>query len=63
LSLFTKVVVDWEHNRLVFHWKHGGESSVSVALKPLRQVANRRRADRPRYQPGELAPALPSVAQ
>lgn len=29
-SLLTKVVVDWEHEQLVFHWKHGGESAVRV---------------------------------
>ncbi|MGH2926878.1 MAG: hypothetical protein ACRDL8_01595 [Solirubrobacteraceae bacterium] len=34
---------------------------VRVSMKPLRDVANRRRSDRPRYQPGEMAPALPVV--
>ena len=58
-SLLTKVVVDWEHEQLVFHWKHGGESAVRVAMKPLRTVSNRRRSDRPRFSPGEMAPALP----
>ncbi len=62
-SVVVKVVIDWEHERLVFHWKHGGESAVPVAMKPQRKVANRRRADRPRYKPGEVAPALPVVAQ
>jgi hypothetical protein len=59
LALFVKVVIDWEHHQLTFHWKHGGTSSVKVAMKPLREVENRRRADRPRYKPGEAAPALP----
>ena len=62
-SLLTRVNVDWEHNRLVFHWKHGGESVVKVDMKPLRKVANERRADRPQYRPGEMAPALPVVAR
>lgn len=53
-SLFTKVVIDWQHDRLIFHWKHGGESVVQAAMKPLRQVENVRRADRPRFKPGEL---------
>jgi DNA invertase Pin-like site-specific DNA recombinase len=59
VALFVKVVIDWEHEQLTFHWKHGGTSSVKVAMKPLREVANRRRSDRPRYKPGETAPALP----
>jgi DNA invertase Pin-like site-specific DNA recombinase len=62
-ALFVKVVIDWEHHQLAFHWKHGGTSSVNVAMKPLREVQNRRRADRPRYKPGEVAPALPVVAR
>jgi hypothetical protein len=62
-SLLIKAIVDWEHNRLIMHWKHGGESVVKVDMRPLRKVANRRRADRPRYKPGELAPALPVVAR
>ena len=61
LSLFVKVVVDWENERLVFHWQHGGESSVRANMKPQRQVANVRRADRPRFQPGQLAQPLPIV--
>jgi DNA invertase Pin-like site-specific DNA recombinase len=61
VSLLTKVVIDWEHDRLVFHWKHGRESFVPVDMKPQREVANRRRTDRPRYKPGEVAPALPIV--
>lgn len=59
VTLFAKVVVDWEHEQLTFHWKHGGTSSVRVLMRPLREVANRRRADRPRYKPGEAAPPLP----
>ncbi|HJS84679.1 MAG TPA: recombinase family protein [Acetobacteraceae bacterium] len=62
-SLFLKVVVDWERGRLVFHWKHGGESSVRAATKPQREVANRRRADRPRFGPGERIAPLPVVAR
>jgi len=58
-SLFTKVVIDWQRENLIFHWKHGGESSVRAAMKPLRQVENMRRADRPRYQPGEMGPRMP----
>jgi hypothetical protein len=60
-SLWSKVVVDWERNRLIFHWKHGGESHVQANMKPLREVANTRRADRPRYQPGQMGPRLPQV--
>lgn len=63
LALFSKVIIDWERNRLVFHWKHGGESSVAVATKPLRNVENPRRPGKQRFNPGELAPALPSVAR
>jgi len=62
-SLFVKVIIDWEHNRLDIHWKHGGKSFVKVDMRPQRKVANKRRADRPRYQPGEMAPALPVVAR
>jgi len=60
-SLFVKVIIDWQQDRLRFVWKHGGESLVKVNMKPQRKVANRRRADRPRYKPGEAAPALPIV--
>lgn len=60
-SLLTDVVVDWEHDQLVFHWKHGGTSAVRVAIKPKRVVANVRRADRPRFRPGQMAPPLPMV--
>jgi hypothetical protein len=60
-SLFVKVVIDWQSNRLRFVWKHGGESSLKVDMKPQRKVGNRRRADRPWYQPGEVAQALPTV--
>jgi len=60
-SLLVRVIVDWERDRLVLHWKHGGESTVAVAMRPLRRVANVRRADRPRYQPGELAVPLPEA--
>ena len=60
-SLFVKVVIDWQQNQLRIVWKHGGESIVKVAMKPMRKVANKRRADRPRYQPGQMAPALPLV--
>jgi hypothetical protein len=60
-SLVTKVVVDWERNQLVFHWKHGGESAVRVAMKPQRDVENPRRSDRSRFKPGERAPLLPEV--
>ncbi|WP_158933170.1 hypothetical protein [Acidisphaera sp. S103] len=63
VALFVKVVIDWEHEKLTFHWKHGGTSSVKVLMKPLREVANRRRADRPRYKPGEAAPPLPAAAR
>ena len=27
-SLLFKVVVDWENDRLVLHWRHGGETFV-----------------------------------
>jgi hypothetical protein len=62
-ALFVKVVVDWENERLVFHWQHGGESWVRANMKPQRQVANVRRADRPRFQPGQLAQPLPVAAR
>lgn len=39
-ALFTKVVIDWQHDSLIFQWKHGGESHVRAAMKPLRQVEN-----------------------
>jgi hypothetical protein len=60
-SLLLNVVIDWEHNQLVFNWKHGGTSAVHVTMKPQRTVANVRRADRPRFNPGEIAPPLPVV--
>lgn len=62
-SLFVKVIIDWQNNRLRIVWKHGGESFVKVDMRPQRKVANKRRADRPRYQPGEMAPALPVAAR
>ncbi|MBS0642301.1 MAG: recombinase family protein, partial [Proteobacteria bacterium] len=62
-SLFTKVVIDWEHGQLVFHWKHGETSAVKALMEPLRQVKNPRRRVNPRYAPGERAPALPLVAR
>jgi hypothetical protein len=58
-ALLVKVVIDWQQESLQLHWKHGGTSSVKAAMKPQRKVANPRRADRPRYKPGETAPALP----
>jgi len=61
--LFAKVVIDWENDSLVFHWQHGGESSVKVNMKPQRVVANVRRGDRWRFQPGQVAPPLPVVAR
>jgi DNA invertase Pin-like site-specific DNA recombinase len=60
-SLLVSVVIDWEHNQLVFDWKHGGRSAVRVTMKPQRIVANPRRADRPRFKPGEMASPLPAV--
>ena len=62
-SLFVKVVIDWQNNRLKFVWKHGGESFVKVDMRPQRKVENKRRTIRPRYQPGENAPALPVAAR
>lgn len=61
-ALFTKVIIDWQRDRVVLHWKHGGESIVTVCMKPHRQVCNPRRADRPRFRPGEMAPRLPAAA-
>jgi hypothetical protein len=61
--LLIKVVIDWEHDRLIFHWQHGGESVVPVNMQPQRWVANPRRADRWRFQPGQVAPSLPQVAR
>jgi DNA invertase Pin-like site-specific DNA recombinase len=60
-SLLVNVVIDWECNQLVFNWKHGGTNAVPVAMKPQRIVENVRRADRPRFKPGEMAPPLPAV--
>lgn len=60
-SLLVVVVVDWVHDQLVFNWKHGGTSVVRVVMKPQRVVANPRRADRPRFKAGEMAPSLPVV--
>jgi DNA invertase Pin-like site-specific DNA recombinase len=62
-SLFFKIVIEWQQERLRLVWRHGGESALPVSMKPLRLVANKRRADRPRYQPGEPAPALPVAAR
>jgi len=62
-SLFVKVVIDWENDRLMFHWQHGAESKVHVNMKPQRVVANVRRADRQRFQPGQVALPLPVVAR
>jgi hypothetical protein len=63
LALFSKVIIDWERNRLNFHWKHGGESSVLVATKPLRDIENPRPPGKKRYYPGQRAPMLPSAVQ
>jgi hypothetical protein len=62
-TLWSKVVVEWERDGLTFHWTHGGQSFVRASMKPLREVANVRRADRPRYQPGQMGPRLPVVAR
>ena len=62
-GLLVKVVIDWEHDHLIFHWKHGGESSVLVATWPERKVRNARRANRPHYDPGQSAPPLPVVSR
>jgi DNA invertase Pin-like site-specific DNA recombinase len=58
-SLLVRVVVDWEHDRLMLHWKHGGQSVVPVLITPLRVVSNRRRSDRPRLGPGRVPAPLP----
>lgn len=58
-SLLVRVVVDWEHDRLVLHWKHGGQCMVPVLITPLRVVSNRRRSDRPRLGPGRMPAPLP----
>jgi hypothetical protein len=52
-SLLVKVVIDWEHDQLIFHGKHGGESAILVATWPQRKVENPRHANRPRYMQGE----------
>ncbi len=61
--LFVKVVIDWPRDRLVFHWQHGGESSVKVNIQPQRKISNPRRADRTRFSPGQVAPPLPVVVR
>lgn len=61
--LFDKVIIDWPHNRLVFHWQHGEESIVEVNMRPQRAVANPRPTDRPRVQVGERVVPLPEVAR
>jgi Methyltransferase domain len=61
--LFVKVVINWPDNQLVFHWQHGGESSVQVNMQPQRKVSNPRRGGRPRFLPGQMAPPLPVVAR
>jgi hypothetical protein len=61
VSLFTKVVIDWERGRLVFHWKHGGTSAVKAVMEPLRREKNRSRRVNPQCAPGQRAPSLPIV--
>ena len=62
-SLLEKVVVDWEQDRLILHWKHGGHSHVPALIAPLRMVTNPRRSDRPRLGPGRAPLPLPVVAR
>lgn len=62
-ALLIRVVIDWERGRLVFHWKHGGESSVPAWMEPQRTVQNPRRADKPRLGPGTRLPPLPEVVR
>jgi DNA invertase Pin-like site-specific DNA recombinase len=61
-SLLVRVIIDWQHNQLRFVWKHGGESFVKADMRPQRKVANKRRADRPRFLPGQTAPLDPMRA-
>ncbi|HTI81077.1 MAG TPA: IS3 family transposase [Acetobacteraceae bacterium] len=58
-SLLVKVIIEWKHNRLRFVWKHGRESFVKVDMQPQRKVANKRRADGPRFLPGQMARTCP----
>jgi hypothetical protein len=60
-SLLEKVIVDWPSDRLILHWKHGGQSIVPALLAPLRMVSNPRRSDRPRLGPGKAPLPLPVV--
>jgi DNA invertase Pin-like site-specific DNA recombinase len=60
-SMLEQVVVDWLQERLVLHWKHGGQSTVPALITPLRMVNNPRRSDRPRLGPGRAPPPLPSA--
>jgi len=61
VSLFSKVVIDWERGRLIFHWKHGGTSAVKAIMEPLRREKDRSRRVNPQCTPGQRAPNLPVV--
>ncbi len=62
-SLLEKVVIDWQQDRLVLYWKHGGQSFVPALIAPLRMVTNPRRSDRPRLGPGRTPQLLPVAAR
>jgi hypothetical protein len=62
-SLLEKVVIDWQQDRLVLYWKHGGQSFVPALIAPLRMATDPRRSDRPRLGPGRTPQPLPVAAR
>ena len=51
-SLLLKVVVDWENERLVLHWRHGGETTAGFWRRRQKgTVRNATPTDSPRQRP------------